>query len=187
MHADNSRTPQVFGASDPNSGTASLHEVIKGFGELLKQGWKPLRTIVFASWDAEEYGLVGSTEFGEDYAEHASKVVAYINLDAATAGSYLSIHASPSLADMLRNVTVVGHAPRVLNDEELSIPPLGSGVSTSLLVSHTVDIDAIASTERLHSLLTTSRYRIFGHVLSRHQDRPSLPVSIGGEAKDSEY
>jgi len=120
---------QVFGASDPNSGTASLHEVIKGFGELMKQGWKPLRTIIFASWDAEEYGLVGSTEFGEDYAEHASKVVAYVNLDAATAGSYLSIHASPSLVDLLRNVTAVGHAPRALSDHELSIGPLGSGVS----------------------------------------------------------
>lgn len=126
---------QVFGASDPNSGTASLHEVIKGFGELLKQGWKPLRTIIFASWDAEEYGLVGSTEFGEDYAEHASKVVAYINLDAATAGSYLSIHASPSLVDLLRNVTAVGHAPRSLSDQELSIGPLGSGVSTRKVYS----------------------------------------------------
>lgn len=44
----------VMGASDPTSGTASMHEVIRGFGVLLKQGWKPLRTIVFASWDAEE-------------------------------------------------------------------------------------------------------------------------------------
>ncbi len=44
----------MLGAADPSSGTASLHEVIKGFGELLKQGWKPLRTIVIASWDAEE-------------------------------------------------------------------------------------------------------------------------------------
>jgi hypothetical protein len=45
-----------MGAADPTSGTVSLHEVIRGFGLLLKRGWKPLRTIVFASWDAEEVG-----------------------------------------------------------------------------------------------------------------------------------
>ena len=47
----------VMGAADPTSGTVSLHEVIRGFGVLLEQGWKPLRTIVFASWDAEEVWL----------------------------------------------------------------------------------------------------------------------------------
>ena len=44
----------VLGAADPISGTASLHEIVRGFGELLRQGWKPLRTILIASWDAEE-------------------------------------------------------------------------------------------------------------------------------------
>jgi N-acetylated-alpha-linked acidic dipeptidase len=43
-----------MGAADPTSGTVSLHEVIRGYGALLKHGWKPLRTILFASWDAEE-------------------------------------------------------------------------------------------------------------------------------------
>ena len=43
-----------MGATDPSSGTASVHEVVRGFGALLKKGWKPLRTVVFASWDAEE-------------------------------------------------------------------------------------------------------------------------------------
>lgn len=51
-----------MGATDPSSGTASVHEVIKGFGALLKGGWKPLRTIVIASWDAEEVcGLLSIT------------------------------------------------------------------------------------------------------------------------------
>ena len=45
-----------MGAADPTSGTVSLHEIIKGFGALLKHGWKPLRNIVIASWDAEEVG-----------------------------------------------------------------------------------------------------------------------------------
>ena len=43
-----------MGATDPSSGTASVHEVVRGFGALLEKGWKPLRTVVFASWDAEE-------------------------------------------------------------------------------------------------------------------------------------
>ena len=44
----------VMGAADPTSGTVSIHEVVRGFGALLKNGWKPLRNVVFASWDAEE-------------------------------------------------------------------------------------------------------------------------------------
>lgn len=48
------RDAWVLGAVDPVSGTVSLHEIIRGFGELLKNGWKPLRNIVIASWDAEE-------------------------------------------------------------------------------------------------------------------------------------
>ena len=59
-------TAWVMGAADPTSGTASLHEVIRGFGALLKNGWKPLRNVVVVSWDAEEvrdrYTQPGYTE-----------------------------------------------------------------------------------------------------------------------------
>lgn len=48
------RTAWVLGAADPSSGTVGVHEVVRGLGALLKEGWKPLRTIVIASWDAEE-------------------------------------------------------------------------------------------------------------------------------------
>ena len=69
----------VGGAGDPNSGSAVLNEVIRSFGEALKLGWKPLRTVVFASWDGEEYGLVGSTEWVEEYLPWLSKAnVAYL-------------------------------------------------------------------------------------------------------------
>ncbi|HXQ74500.1 MAG TPA: M28 family peptidase, partial [Pyrinomonadaceae bacterium] len=61
----NHRDAWVFGAVDPNSGTSAMLEVGRGFGELLKQGWKPRRTIILCSWDAEEYGLIGSTEWAE--------------------------------------------------------------------------------------------------------------------------
>lgn len=63
------RLAWVLGGSDPNSGTASQFEVIRGLGTLLKKGWKPLRTIILASWDAEEYGLIGSTEWAEDFGD----------------------------------------------------------------------------------------------------------------------
>jgi len=67
------------GAGDPNSGSAVVNEVIRGFGEALRLGWKPLRTIVFASWDGEEYGLLGSTEWVEEYLLWINKAnVAYI-------------------------------------------------------------------------------------------------------------
>ncbi|KAF8551474.1 Zn-dependent exopeptidase [Imleria badia] len=94
----------VLGASDPSSGTVSVHEAIRGFGTLLRNGWKPLRTILIASWDGEEYGLVGSTEWGEDFADWIRKhVVAYINMDTSVSGSHLRASASPLLAHLLRS------------------------------------------------------------------------------------
>ena len=65
----NHRDAWVFGAVDPNSGTAAQLEAVHGVGELLKTGWRPKRTLVFASWDAEEEGLIGSTEFAEQHAK----------------------------------------------------------------------------------------------------------------------
>ncbi|EGO02046.1 hypothetical protein SERLA73DRAFT_86181 [Serpula lacrymans var. lacrymans S7.3] len=99
----NHRDGRVLGATDPTSGTVSVHETIRGFGALLRKGWKPLRTIVFASWDGEEYGLIGSTEWGEDFADWINKhVVAYVNIDSSTSGSHLGASASPLLAHLLR-------------------------------------------------------------------------------------
>lgn len=90
----------TFGAGDPNSGTASMLEVVKSFGHLMRRGWKPLRTILLASWDAEEYGLVGSTEFGEDFVDYLrQRVVAYLNLDV----SEFSLSLSHSLTSRTAN------------------------------------------------------------------------------------
>ncbi|KAH6915037.1 vacuolar protein sorting-associated protein 70 [Coprinopsis sp. MPI-PUGE-AT-0042] len=97
------RDAWVMGAADPTSGTVSLHEIIRGFGELLRKGWKPLRTIVIASWDAEEYGLVGSTEWGEDFERWLSDhVVAYLNVDVSVSGSRWNVGGSPSLANLIK-------------------------------------------------------------------------------------
>lgn len=94
------------GAGDPNSGSAALNEVVRSFGEALKAGWKPLRTIVFASWDGEEYGLVGSTEWVEEYVPWLSaSVVAYLNVDVGARGTQFQAAASPLLNKLIYTVT----------------------------------------------------------------------------------
>ncbi|KAG9124461.1 hypothetical protein FRC07_011553 [Ceratobasidium sp. 392] len=93
----------VLGAGDPTSGTVSINEVVRGLGVLLKKGWRPLRTIMFASWDAEEYGLIGSTEWGEDFPDFIQKhVVAYMNVDSSAVGERYWLRGSPTVANLLR-------------------------------------------------------------------------------------
>lgn len=88
----------AYGAVDPSSGTASLLEVARAFGQLLRQGWRPRRSIILGCWDAEEYTLTGSTEWGEQCAEDLRKNgVACLNVDASTSGTVLAASAVPSL------------------------------------------------------------------------------------------
>ena len=110
--AGNHRDAWVYGAVDPNSGTAAMLEAVHGIGELLKSGWKPKRTIVFGSWDAEEEGLIGSTEWGEQHASELVKAPAYFNMDVAVSGANFSASAVPSLKQFLREVTRVVPSPK---------------------------------------------------------------------------
>jgi N-acetylated-alpha-linked acidic dipeptidase len=94
----NHRDAWNHGAVDPNSGTAAQLELARGLAAAMKSGWRPKRTIVLASWDAEEYGLVGSTEWAEEHAADLQKnAVAYINCDSAATGPNLSMSGTPSL------------------------------------------------------------------------------------------
>ena len=94
----NHRDAWTHGAVDPNSGTAAQLEVGRALAAALKTGWRPKRTIILASWDAEEYGLVGSTEWAEANAADLQKnAVAYLNGDAVVTGSTLNMSGSPSL------------------------------------------------------------------------------------------
>lgn len=100
------------GAGDPNSGSAALNEVIRSFGVALSKGWKPLRTIVFASWDGEEYGLIGSTEWVEEYIPWLSKAaIAYLNVDIAVRGSKFYAAAAPLLNKALYEATSLVQSP----------------------------------------------------------------------------
>lgn len=102
----NHRDAWVFGAVDPNSGTTAMLEAARAFGGLLKEGWKPRRTIVLCSWDGEEYGLLGSTEWAEDNAvELKEKAVAYLNMDAAVSGPNFGAASVPSMWRLIRNAT----------------------------------------------------------------------------------
>lgn len=102
----------VGGAADPNSGSAILNEAIRSFGVALGKGWKPLRTIVFASWDGEEYGLVGSTEWVEEYIPWLSGAnVAYINIDVGARGKHFKASAAPLLDNLIYEVTSQVQSP----------------------------------------------------------------------------
>ncbi len=100
------------GAADNISGTVSILETARTIGDLVKQGYRPKRTIVFASWDAEEWGLMGSTEFVEqDSARLFKDGTAYINFDEVTTGPDLGASGSPSLRPFFRDVTKVVASP----------------------------------------------------------------------------
>jgi len=154
----------TYGAVDPSSGTASFLEAARALGAAVKSGWRPRRTIVMAAWDAEEYGLVGSTEWGEDLAEELSrKGVAYLNLDSSVTGPDLSVDGIPTLRDVVIEAAGVLADPKrgksvaelwlakqrkSWNDEEPilvdrpdrpfepQLRPLGSGSDYTVFVDH---------------------------------------------------
>lgn len=95
-----------FGASDPNSGTAMLLTLSEVLGEMAKKGLKPKRSIKIAHWDAEEHGILGSTEWVEQYRSELSKnAVAYFNADGACSGLSFGGSSSPSLKSLMINAT----------------------------------------------------------------------------------
>jgi N-acetylated-alpha-linked acidic dipeptidase len=110
--AGNHRDAWVYGAVDPNSGTVAMLEAVHGIGDLLKSGWKPKRTIVFSSWDAEEMGLMGSTEWGEQHDGELSNAVAYLNIDVAVSGPKFGASSVPSLKQFLRDVAKTVPSPK---------------------------------------------------------------------------
>ncbi|KAG6866447.1 hypothetical protein C0991_003965 [Blastosporella zonata] len=161
------RDAWVLGAADPISGTVSLHEIIRGFGALLRNGWKPLRTVVFASWDAEEYGLVGSTEWGEDFAEWISKhAVAYLNTDTSSSGSRFNVGSSPSLANLIKQTALEIPHPTVQGKtlwdaREDEGPFQAASIDAEFLESYEATKNAQASKTGIRPLGSGSDYTVF--------------------------
>jgi len=152
----NHRDAWVFGAADPISGMVALLEEARAVGELAKTGWRPRRTIVYAGWDAEEPGLLGSTEWAEEHADELrQKAAVYINSDGNGRG-FLGVGGSHTLErfvnevaravkDPQTGVTVAERARarrRVGGDAEagtrtdLRIAPLGSGSDYTPFLQH---------------------------------------------------
>lgn len=133
------------GAGDPNSGSATTLEIIRALNELKeKHGWKPKRTIKFASWDGEEYGLLGLTEYGEyNHKDLQKKVIAYLNLDVAATGHDLSLAAAPLLYQVINsNLVKIQHPVFNVSLHEhfykrnKFIRTLGSGSDYTVFLEH---------------------------------------------------
>lgn len=131
----NHRDAWCFGATDPGSGTAVLLEVVRIFGELRRLGWRPLRSIEFASWDGKEYNLIGSTEHVEariyDIRQNG---IAYLNVDSAVSGTDFKAAASPvfekALLQVLDRTTdpVANKTLRsIWNEKKSKLQGLGAG------------------------------------------------------------
>jgi N-acetylated-alpha-linked acidic dipeptidase len=132
----NHRDAWVYGGVDPSSGTASLMELARAMGTLARQGVRPKRTIVFANWDAEEFTLTSSTEWGEQHArELGDQAIAYLNVDSSASGPELKVAAVPAL-----NRLVVEAARDVLDlaqDERTFITNrLGSGSDYTVFLNY---------------------------------------------------
>lgn len=176
----NHRDSWVYGAVDPVSGTAPLLAVGRGFGQLLKQGWRPQRTIILGSWDAEEFGLIGSTEWVEDHADELSQnAVAYLNMDSGVAGSYFGASAVPSLSRLIREVAdevkdpATGRSVHTVWAAEGAKIRRGNGIPYAVL---NTTLSAESSGARVGSLGSGSDYTPF----LQHGGVPALDVSFGG-------
>lgn len=134
------------GAGDPNSGSAVLIEIARALGQLKASGHKFKRSIILQSYDGEEYGLLGSTEFGEYAAKSLQKkVVAYLNMDVAVVGRFLNLGASPLLKQVLRRVAKWLPYPEegigslydhFVKEEHDNIQNLGSGSDYTVFLEH---------------------------------------------------
>ncbi|XP_071104721.1 N-acetylated-alpha-linked acidic dipeptidase 2-like [Haliotis cracherodii] len=95
----NHRDAWVFGGVDPSSGSAAVLEMSRVYADQVKGGWEPRRSVMFCSWDAEEFGLVGSYEWVEENVMWLrNQAVAYLNIDSTTAGNYtISVAATPTI------------------------------------------------------------------------------------------
>src|SRR5699024_680468 len=146
----------VFGAADPLSGNAAMMEEAYALGQLAKSGWQPRRTIVYASWDGEEPGLLGSTEWAEKHADELQeKAVIYINSDGNSRG-FLHAGGSQSLQHFVNEVghsvedpqtdvdvierrrahEMVNGNKKAAGKKDLPIYPLGSGSDYTPFLQH---------------------------------------------------
>jgi N-acetylated-alpha-linked acidic dipeptidase len=165
----------AFGAADPVSGMVALLEEARAIGALMRSGWRPQRTIVFAAWDAEEPGLLGSTEWAEAHAEALRRhAVAYINTDGSGRG-FLGAGGSHTLERLVSEVAA-----------EVPDPQTGVSVAERLRARLRVEgrrEEADRADLELYPLGSGSDYTPF----LQHLGIASLNLGYGGESDGGEY
>ncbi len=149
----NHRDAWVYGGVDPSSGTACLMELARALGEAKRAGFRPRRTIILASWDAEEFTLTGSTEWGEDNRDWLREnLVAYLNVDSSASGRNFSVQGVPSLTPIIHQALKevedpvekrpvfelwkAGITDEKGKKEEGCVEPIGSGSDHAVFLQH---------------------------------------------------
>lgn len=169
----------VNGAGDPISGLVALMEEARSISELVKTGWRPKRTIVFAAWDGEEPGLIGSTEWVEAHAsELADKAVAYINTDGNGRG-FLQASGSHVLEKFINQVAAQ------VEDPEKGITVLARRRSHDLVAADPNKRQELLASDTIHigALGSGSDYTPF----LQHIGVSSINLGFGGESEGGSY
>lgn len=169
----------VYGAGDPLSGLVAMMEEARGIGSIVRGGWKPRRTIVYCAWDAEEPGLIGSTEWVETHAEElVRKAVVYINSDGNGRG-YLGAGGSHTLEDIVNDVA------RSVTDPEKHVSVADRLHARLLLNAATAEREELHMRKnfRLYPLGSGSDYTPF----LQHLGVASLNIGFGGEDGGGSY
>jgi N-acetylated-alpha-linked acidic dipeptidase len=178
----NHRDAWVFGAWDPLSGHVDMMAEAKAIGALLRTGWRPKRTLVYASWDGEEPGLLGSTEWAETHAEELQhKVVLYLNSDTNSRG-FLKVGGSHSLQRLVNDVAVSVKDPETgsTSRERLRAKTLVDGYDKDASEHEKKDakIAAAGGDLAIEALGSGSDFSPF----LQHLGVTSLSVEYGGES-----
>ncbi|MDN5924709.1 MAG: M28 family peptidase, partial [Xanthomonadales bacterium] len=172
----------VFGAFDPLAGTVAMMAEAQAIGHLVKQGWRPKRTLVYASWDGEEPGLLGSTEWVETHAkELKNKAVLYVNSDTNGRG-FLSAGGSHSLQHLVNQVAdgITDPETHVSVGERLRAKMLvdGAAKGASPQAKARAKLAAASGDLPIHALGSGSDYSAF----LEHLGIASLNLGFGGES-----
>ncbi len=166
----------VYGAVDPSSGTATMLELARVAGELKRRGYPPRRTLVFGNWDAEEWTLTGSTEWGEEYRDDLSRNgVVCLNVDSSASGPTFQASAVPTLR-------------RLLSETLRDVPDPKSGADLYGATLLAADKDSFKSTTNASAVERQARqvsYDILGSgsdytVFFNHIGMPSLDAGFDG-------
>jgi N-acetylated-alpha-linked acidic dipeptidase len=174
----------VFGAEDPLSGNVAMLSEAKALGALRRQGWQPLRTIVYASWDGEEPGLLGSTEWAEEHADELKrKGVLYINTDGNGRGA-LQVEGDHSFQHLINAVAADVTDPEsgASAAQRMRAKILSAAYDSGTSLDNTALAAAQSGADiPIGPLGSGSDYTAFYH----HLGLPALNVGYGGESESA--